>query len=91
MKIQLLTSPGCHICAEVKKTLEEIRPNFPALEIEEIDIVTPEGQAMVQKYGIFASPGVIINGELFSAGGVNKEKLIEKLTLLNAREADLKG
>jgi hypothetical protein len=26
-----------------------------------------------------ASPGIVIDGELFSTGGVSKEKLIEKL------------
>jgi glutaredoxin len=71
--------PGCHSCAEVKKIIEEIKPDFPDLEVEEIDMITPEGQQMVQKYGIMSSPGIIIDGELFSTGGVNKEKLIEKL------------
>ncbi len=29
-------------------------------EIEEIDITSPEGQKLVQKYGIMSSPGIII-------------------------------
>lgn len=86
MKLQLLTSPGCHICEEVKKILEEIKPDFPALEVEEVDMTTPGGQAMIQKYSIFSSPGVIINGEFFSTGGVNKEKLIEKLKSIPRKE-----
>lgn len=78
-KLQFLTMSGCHTCAEVKKTIEEIKPDFPDLEIEEVDITTPEGQKMVQKYSIMSSPGIIIDGELFSTGGVNKENLIKKL------------
>jgi hypothetical protein len=39
---------------------------------------------MVQKYQIFASPGIIINGELFSTGGVNKEAFLEKLKELSS-------
>lgn len=79
MKLQFLTMIDCHTCAGVKKIIEEIRPDFSDLEIEEIDIASPGGQKLVQKYGIMSSPGIIIEGELFSTGGVNKEKLIEKL------------
>lgn len=79
MKLQFLTMLGCHTCAGVKKIIEEIKPDFPGLEIEEIDIASEEGQKVVQKYGIMSSPGIIIDEELFSTGGVNKEKLIKKL------------
>ena len=82
MKIQFLTMPGCHNCELAKKILDEIMPDFPSMEIEEIDMMTPKGQELVQKYGVMSSPGIIINDELFSTGGVNKEKLIEKLKSL---------
>lgn len=79
MKLQFITMPGCHTCAKVKKTIEEIKPNFPDLEIEEVDMTAPEGQEMVQKHSIMSSPGIIIDGELFSTGGVSKEKLVDAL------------
>ena len=78
-KIQFLTMPDCHSCKVVKKNLEEILPNFPNIKIQEIDMLTPEGQELVQKYGIMSSPGIIIDEKLFSTGGIDKEKLIEKL------------
>ncbi len=74
---------GCHNCEEVKKIFDEIMPDFSEkVEVEEVDMTTPEGMELVQKYGIMASPGVVINGELFSSGGVDKEKLVEKLRSL---------
>ncbi len=80
VKIQFLTMPGCHNCEEAKKIFDEIMPEFEGkVEIAEIDMTTPEGQELVQKYSVLASPGIIINGELFSTGGVNKSKLVEKL------------
>ena len=82
IKIQFLTMPGCHNCEAAKKIFDEIMPDFSDVEVEEIDMTTPEGQKLVQKYGIMASPGIVINNELFSTGGVNKEKLIEKLKSL---------
>lgn len=83
IKILFLTMPGCHNCEAAKKIFDEIMPDFPKVKIEEIDMTTPEGQELVQKYGIMASPGIVINGELFSTGGVDKEKLVEKLKSLS--------
>jgi glutaredoxin len=81
-KIQFLTIPGCHNCEAVKKIFEEIIPDFPNIEVKEIDMTTEEGQKLVQKYGIMSSPGIVINDELFSTGGVDREKLTEKLKSL---------
>ena len=52
------------------------------MQIEEIDVVTPKGMELVQKYGIMASPGIIINNELFSTGALNKEDFVKKLNEL---------
>lgn len=80
IKIQFLTMPGCHNCEAAKKIFDEIMPEFSdKVEFTEIDMTTPKGQELVQKYGIMSSPGIIINGELFSTGGVDKERLIKKL------------
>lgn len=45
-------------------------------------MLSEQGQKMVQEYGIMASPGIIVNGELFSTGGLDKNKLVEKLRSL---------
>lgn len=81
--IEELTSPGCHNCAAFKEFWEVEKVKWPDVEFKEVSIITPEGQEMVQKYQIFASPGIIINGELFSTGGVNKDDFIKKLTELS--------
>lgn len=82
IKIKFLTMPGCHNCEAAKKIFDEIMPEFKdKVEVEKFDMTTPEGQELVQKYSVLASPGIIINDELFSTGGVDKEKLIEKLKL----------
>ncbi len=77
--LEVLSSPGCHNCAELKKYWESIKNDFPDVEMREVDLASDQGQAMVQKYMIMASPGVIINGELFSTGGVDKERFEAKL------------
>lgn len=84
IKIQEVSTQGCVNCAAAKKLLqEEIQPQFPDVEIEYIDMLSKQGMKMVQDYGFMSSPGIIINGELFSSGGLNKEKLIEKIKSLS--------
>ena len=83
IKIVEVTSPGCSHCAAAKKILDgEIRPQFPDIDIQYIDVVSPEGQKLVGEYGIMSSPGIIVNGELFSVGGLDKDKLIAKIKTL---------
>lgn len=80
--IEFLTMVGCHNCAEAKKIFDEIIPQFENIEVKEIDMASPEGQALISKYSVLASPGIIIDGELFSTGGVDREKLEAKLSSL---------
>lgn len=79
IKLQFLTMPGCPNCAEAKTVLEKVKKDFPELEIKELDISAPEAQTLVSRHQIMASPGIVINGELFSTGGLNEKKLREKL------------
>lgn len=80
--IQFVTIEGCYHCAKAREIFEELTPTYPGMNIEEIDATTPQGMELVVKYGIFQSPGIIINGELFSTGGLDKQKFVEKLDAL---------
>tara|TARA_B100000745_G_scaffold300209_1_gene253251 strand:- start:1419 stop:1676 length:258 start_codon:yes stop_codon:yes gene_type:complete len=81
--IQFLTMVGCHNCAAAKEIFDEVLPDYKdKVSVEEIDITSPQGQELISKHSIFASPGIIINDELFSTGGVDKDKLVEKLQTL---------
>lgn len=85
INIQFVTVPGCHECAKAKKIFEELRLPYPEMQVTEIDVSTPTGMELVQKYGIFSSPGIIINGELFSTGALNKGEFIKKLDELKTQ------
>ncbi len=82
--LQELSSPGCHNCEAFKSFWEEEQKNWPNVTFTDLSITTAEGQELVQKHSIFASPGIIINGELFSTGGVNKDDFLAKLKQLSA-------
>lgn len=83
--VQELSSPGCVHCAEFERFWHSIEKDWPNVEYRKIDILSPEGQEMVQKYMIFAAPGIIMNGELHSTGGFTKEKFVAKLKELSGK------
>ncbi len=80
--VQLVSTSGCTHCEQVLKVLNEVKPQYPEMQILELDATNPDGLELVTKHGILASPGVIINGELFATGGINKGELIKKLETL---------
>ena len=81
--LQELSSPGCSHCAAFREFWHSIEKDWPNVQFEEVSILTPEGQEIAQTHMIFASPGILLNGELFSTGGVNKNKFVEKLKALS--------
>lgn len=83
VNLDLLTAPGCKICHSFLEFWKTASRDWPNVNFKDISVTTPEGQQLVQKYMIFASPGIILNGELFATGGFDKEKFIEKLKELS--------
>ena len=82
--LESLSSPGCHNCAIFEEFWHSIEKDFSNVKYKNLNLLDPEGMEMASKYSIFASPGIVINGELFSVGGVDKEKFIEKIKSLSA-------
>lgn len=81
--VEELSSPGCHLCMEFEKFWNSIAKDWPSVEYKKTDVTTPEGAELAGKYMIFASPAIIINGELFSTGGFGKDKFVAKLRELS--------
>lgn len=81
--VEELSAPGCSHCAEFEKFWHSIENEWPTVEYKKTMVTAPEGQELAQKFMIFASPGIIINNELFSTGGVNKQKFVAKLKELS--------
>ncbi len=81
--LEELSSPGCHNCAAFKEFWEGEKANWPNVEFKDVSILEPAGQELVQKHQIFASPGILLNGELFSTGGVNQADFLAKLKELS--------
>ena len=74
-----VVSPGCQICHVVEDWWESHKNECPNVSFRRVDVVTPEGTELAQKYLILASPGIIINDEIFSVGGFDPSKFTDKL------------
>lgn len=59
---------------------------FPDVEVEYIDLFTEEGQKMMQEHNILFLPGIFVNGEFISFGGLDRDKLVKKLRELTAKD-----
>ncbi|MBI4994784.1 thioredoxin family protein [Candidatus Peregrinibacteria bacterium] len=77
--LDVLKSPGCQICKTFEEFWETIKKDWPNVTFRVLDVTTPEGSELAQKYMIFASPGIIINNELFATGGFDRLKFLAKL------------
>lgn len=81
--LEVLASPGCHNCKAFEEFWHSIEKDWPDVRFRHIEVTTSEGQEMAGKYMILASPGIILNGELFATGGFDQEKFVEKLKELS--------
>ena len=78
--LEELSSPGCTHCKAFEMFWHSIEKDWPNVHYKNISVTTPEGQEMAAKHMIFASPGILVNGEVWATGGFDKKKFIEKLT-----------
>lgn len=78
IKVTLIRPSGCQHCVQVKGTLEKLKTDYPDLVFEEVEATTPDGQTLIQKYGILSSPGILVNDEFFAMGGATEKQLREK-------------
>jgi len=81
--LEELVAPGCQICRRFEEFWHSLEKDWSNISFRKIDVTTPEGMEMAKKYMIFASPGIILNGELWATGGFDKNKFVQKLKELS--------
>ena len=73
-EITLIQSPGCHLCADARATLEDLGSRY-RLTVLTVDARSPEGLALVARHRPALQPLVLVNGQPFSAGRLPRRKL----------------
>lgn len=82
IKVSLVRPEGCLHCVAVRDVLQDLKKEFPALVVEEIDIASPRGQELKRQYNILSTPGIFVNDELFAFGNATREQFREKFRAL---------
>ena len=77
--LETVSSPGCTHCAAFEEFWLSIKKDWGNVLYKNHDITSPEGMELAQKHMIFASPGIIINGELHATGGFDKDTFLVAL------------
>lgn len=87
VNIEFVSAEGCKNCEKVAEQLKNIINNrLPSVNLEHINMTTEKGQKLVREYEIMSSPGIIINGRLFSSGNIKKSALERKINNLVENE-----
>lgn len=74
LEIVMLTQDNCGYCEEAKGLFQRLRSEFQ-LSVSEVDLNTPEGQALAERGGILFPPGIFIGGEPFCYGRPSERKI----------------
>lgn len=61
-RVQVLSTPGCAGCEQLKAMLKKVLAELPSLEWEEIDLI--EHPEVAERYRIMSVPAVVIDEEL---------------------------
>ena len=84
--LEELSSPGCEHCKIFENFWHSVENEWPNVTYKNVSITTPEGQELASKHMIMSSPGIVLNGELFSTGGVNNKQFLDRLKELSGQE-----
>lgn len=83
VKLQVFISDDCWSCAESRRIVTEIAPQFPDVEVELLDMNSSKRPETV-----FAAPTYLLNGRVISLGnpylGVLRRQLSVALAQANA-------
>jgi glutaredoxin len=73
-RIVVVSSPGCHFCADADTALTEIAVDYP-LAVTHLDAESARGAALVRAAGAPLFPLVLVDGQVFSWGRLPRRKL----------------
>ena len=75
MRLTIYSKPGCHLCDEMKSTVDRVlsaRTAEPAISVDEIDI--SGDSALIDRYGL-EIPVLLIDGKKAAKYRVSEEEL----------------
>ncbi len=74
VKLQVYVSEDCWTCDESRRIVADIKPQFPQVAVEMLDVAVVE-----QPDDVFATPTYVLNGRIISLGNPHRADLRQKL------------
>lgn len=79
VKVTLIHATWCTACPATRRFWNDLKSKYN-FEYEEIDVESPQGQALVDKHGIVGVPTTLIDGEPAFTGLPKKADAIARIT-----------
>jgi len=79
IKVTLVHASWCTVCPAARRLWKDLKSDYE-FDYEEIDVETPEGQVLMDKYGIVGVPTTIIDGEVVFTGLPKKADAIARIS-----------
>jgi len=73
------TCINCYRCEGIKRALGRLKSEYPDIEIEELDAMTPAGQKLVEENHITYTPGLFLNGQFIGMGELKETEIRAKI------------
>lgn len=83
-QVQMLFTPGCAGCAQLRRMITRVLEEFPGLSWKEIDLI--EHPELAGEYRIMSVPAVVIGGELAFTGVPKEQVFRERLEAYTRKE-----
>ena len=77
-KATLLTTAHCSLCEQAEGVLRRLQSEG-AVEMETVDLASPEGQRLAAVSGMAFPPALLLDGQPFSYGRLSERKLRREL------------
>jgi len=81
--VQVLSTPGCAGCDQIKELITDVLASFPDLSWEEIDLT--EQPEVAGRYSLMSVPAIVIGGELTFARIPTRDALADAVRAYTER------
>ncbi len=74
MEVVLLTQEHCAFCDDAKRMLDRLTADYD-LTVREVDLGSPEGEALARDAGVLFPPGIVVDGDPVSYGRPSERRV----------------